>query len=538
MPSRCRCTRRKSSRSGPPVDGQAADPGRDRARGRNPHFRLQECGPADSGGMPARGRPGDRGQRAAPAGRDHDDRTAGPHGRVGHRRRKNAHRGGCRQRSPSISRPISSSRPCAPRFSCSVRCSRASAPPTSRCPAAARSARGRSTSTSPACRPWAPTSTSKTATSRRAPGGCKGAHLVLETVTVTGTENLMMAATLADGETVLENAAREPEVVDLANFLIAHGRENPRRRHRQDRDPGRRTSARRELRSAARPHRDRHLPRGGRDHRAVTFASRTRAPTTSMRSSASCRKRGPPSTRGDNWIEVDMRGRRPRSVDIRTAPYPAFPTDMQAQFAALNTVADGVGTIIETIFENRFMHMLEMRRMGAEIRLEGNTAIIKGVERLTAAPVMATDLRASASLDTRGARRRRTHRDRADLSHRSRLRGDRGKAAAVGRENPAHAGLKPRGAAAPQRRSNTPPGRASRSTGRAQSVVAQRPLDDPQLELEGLQAVAALDLTLARRACSVATRLTSSCAFLTGSPPSRVIRSPRRTPADRRGCSE
>jgi UDP-N-acetylglucosamine 1-carboxyvinyltransferase len=101
---------------------------------------------------------------------------------------------------------------------------------------------------------------------------------------------------------------------------------------------------------------------------------------------------------GDSWVEVDMRGRRPDAVDIRTAPYPAFPTDMQAQFAALNTVASGVGTIIETIFENRFMHMLEMRRMGAEIRLEGNTAIIKGVERLTAAPVMATDLRASASL--------------------------------------------------------------------------------------------------------------------------------------------
>ena len=102
--------------------------------------------------------------------------------------------------------------------------------------------------------------------------------------------------------------------------------------------------------------------------------------------------------RGDSWVEVDMRGRRPDAVDIRTAPYPAFPTDMQAQFAALNTVANGVGTITETIFENRFMHMLEMRRLGAEIRLEGNTAIIKGVERLTAAPVMATDLRASASL--------------------------------------------------------------------------------------------------------------------------------------------
>jgi UDP-N-acetylglucosamine 1-carboxyvinyltransferase len=102
--------------------------------------------------------------------------------------------------------------------------------------------------------------------------------------------------------------------------------------------------------------------------------------------------------RGENFIEVDMRGRRPRAVDIRTAPHPGFPTDMQAQFAALDTVAEGVGTITETIFENRFMHMLEMRRMGAEIRLEGNTAIIKGVARLTAAPVMATDLRASASL--------------------------------------------------------------------------------------------------------------------------------------------
>jgi UDP-N-acetylglucosamine 1-carboxyvinyltransferase len=97
-------------------------------------------------------------------------------------------------------------------------------------------------------------------------------------------------------------------------------------------------------------------------------------------------------------VELDMRGRRPKSVDVRTAPYPAFPTDMQAQFAALDTIANGVGTVVETIFENRFMHMLEMRRMGAEIRLEGNTAIIHGVGQLTAAPVMATDLRASASL--------------------------------------------------------------------------------------------------------------------------------------------
>ena len=117
-----------------------------------------------------------------------------------------------------------------------------------------------------------------------------------------------------------------------------------------------------------------------------------------MRCMAKLREAGATVGSGDNWVEVDMRGRRPRAVDVRTAPYPAFPTDMQAQFAALDTVADGVGTMVETIFENRFMHMLEMRRMGAEIRLEGNTAIIHGVEQLTAAPVMATDLRASASL--------------------------------------------------------------------------------------------------------------------------------------------
>jgi UDP-N-acetylglucosamine 1-carboxyvinyltransferase len=113
---------------------------------------------------------------------------------------------------------------------------------------------------------------------------------------------------------------------------------------------------------------------------------------------AKLREAGATVTSGADWIELDMRGRRPRAIDLRTAPYPAFPTDMQAQFAALDTIADGVGTIIETIFENRFMHMLEMRRLGAEIRLEGNTAIIKGVPKLQAAPVMATDLRASASL--------------------------------------------------------------------------------------------------------------------------------------------
>ncbi len=225
----------------------------------------------------------------------------------------------------------------------------------------------------------------------------KGARLVLDTVTVTGTENLMMAATLAEGETVLENAAREPEVVDLAECLIGMGArirgagtdkiviegvERLRGTHYDvlpDRIEsgtylvaGAITSGHVRLRNTRPEHLD-----------AVTVKLQEAGATV---------------TSGRDWIELDMRGRRPKSVDVRTAPYPAFPTDMQAQFAALNTVADGVGTIIETIFENRFMHMLEMRRMGAEIRLEGNTAIIRGVPRLQAAPVMATDLRASASL--------------------------------------------------------------------------------------------------------------------------------------------
>jgi UDP-N-acetylglucosamine 1-carboxyvinyltransferase len=224
-----------------------------------------------------------------------------------------------------------------------------------------------------------------------------GARLVLDTVTVTGTENLMMAATLADGETVIENAAREPEVVDLANFLIAMGAK---------------------IQGAGT---DKVVVQGVKRLRGTTYdvlPDRIEGGTYLVAGAitrgyvrikntrpdhldavlAKLEEAGATVGVGDNWIEVDMRGRRPKAVDVRTAPYPAFPTDMQAQFAALNTVASGVGTIIETIFENRFMHMLEMRRLGAEIRLEGNTAIIRGVERLTAAPVMATDLRASASL--------------------------------------------------------------------------------------------------------------------------------------------
>ena len=256
---------------------------------------------------------------------------------------------------------------------------------TCRCPAVVRSARARSTFTSPACRRWARISTSRTATSRPVPVVFSGARLVLETVTVTGTENLMMAATLASGETVLENAAREPEVVDLANFLCAMGAkiqgagtdkiviEGVERLHGTAYEvlPDRIESGTYLVAGAI---------TGG--HVRVKNTRPDHLDSVIIK----LREAGATVAVGDTWVEVDMRGRRPEAVDIRTAPYPASPTDMQAQFAALNTVASGVGTIIETIFENRFMHMLEMRRMGAEIRLEGNTAIIKGVERLTAAP--------------------------------------------------------------------------------------------------------------------------------------------------------
>jgi UDP-N-acetylglucosamine 1-carboxyvinyltransferase len=225
----------------------------------------------------------------------------------------------------------------------------------------------------------------------------KGARLVLETVTVTGTENLMMAAALAEGETVLENAAREPEVVDLANFLVAMGAQISGAG--TDRIVIQGVESLHGCEYEVLPDR---IETGTYLVAGAITAGRVRVKNTRPQHLdaviGKLQEAGATISTADSWIEIDMRGRRPTAVDIRTAPYPAFPTDMQAQFAALNTVATGVGTIIETIFENRFMHMLEMRRMGAEIRLEGNTAIIKGVERLTAAPVMATDLRASASL--------------------------------------------------------------------------------------------------------------------------------------------
>jgi UDP-N-acetylglucosamine 1-carboxyvinyltransferase len=225
----------------------------------------------------------------------------------------------------------------------------------------------------------------------------KGARLVLETVTVTGTENLMMAATLADGETVIENAAREPEVVDLANFLNSMGAHV--RGAGTDTisiDGVERLSGTSYEVLPDRIEAGTYLVAGAITGGHVRLKN-TR-PDHLDAVLAKLREAGARIATGENWIEVDMRGRRAQAVDVRTAPYPAFPTDMQAQFAALNTVASGVSTITETVFENRFMHMLEMRRMGAEIRLEGNTAIIRGVQKLTAAPVTATDLRASASL--------------------------------------------------------------------------------------------------------------------------------------------
>jgi UDP-N-acetylglucosamine 1-carboxyvinyltransferase len=228
-------------------------------------------------------------------------------------------------------------------------------------------------------------------------GRLKGARLMLDTVTVTGTENLMMAATLADGETVIENAAREPEVVDLAQFLIAMGAKI--QGAGTDRIVVQGVTRLHGAEYAVQPDRietGTFLVAG-----AITggrVLARHTVPAHLDSVLLKLQEAGAEIRTGADWVELNMHGRRPKALDVRTAPYPAFPTDMQAQFAALDCVADGVGTIIETIFENRFMHLLEMRRLGAEIRLEGNTAIIKGVPQLTAAPVMATDLRASASL--------------------------------------------------------------------------------------------------------------------------------------------
>ena len=228
-------------------------------------------------------------------------------------------------------------------------------------------------------------------------GKLKGAHIFMDLVTVTGTENVMMAATLAEGQTIIENAAREPEVVDLANCLVAMGADIS----------GQGT--------------DTIVINGVDELKGCTYSVMPDRIETGTYLIAAAATRGSIKVKdtrpdilesvlskleqagaeikiGENWIELDMHGERTRAVSLRTAPYPAFPTDMQAQFTALNTVAQGTGSITETVFENRFMHVHEMNRMGASIRVEGNTVIVEGVPTLTGAPVMATDLRASASL--------------------------------------------------------------------------------------------------------------------------------------------
>ena len=225
----------------------------------------------------------------------------------------------------------------------------------------------------------------------------KGARLVMDIVTVTGTENLMMAAALADGTTIIENAAREPEIVDLADFINAMG--------------GKISGAGTDtitIEGVETLHGTRYRVLPDRIETgtylvaaAITGGSimvKDTAPHLLDAVTEKLREAGAKIEIGEDWISLDMEGRRPKAVNVRTAPYPAFPTDMQAQFAALNAIAEGTSTVVETIFENRFMHVQELKRMGADIEIEGNTAIIRGVDKLTSAPVMATDLRASASL--------------------------------------------------------------------------------------------------------------------------------------------
>jgi UDP-N-acetylglucosamine 1-carboxyvinyltransferase len=225
----------------------------------------------------------------------------------------------------------------------------------------------------------------------------QGARLVMDQITVTGTENLMMAAALARGTTLIENAAREPEVVDLANCLNTMGARIEGAGTDSIEIEGVDQLSGTEYRVLP----DR-IETGTYLVAAAITGGRIKVkdarPDTLDAVLQVLREAGAELNVGEDWIELDMQGRRPQSVSVHTAPYPAFPTDMQAQFTALNIIAEGAGVITETVFENRFMHVQEMQRMGANIRLEGNTAISTGVDTLTGAPVMATDLRASASL--------------------------------------------------------------------------------------------------------------------------------------------
>lgn len=231
----------------------------------------------------------------------------------------------------------------------------------------------------------------------RCKGRLKGAHILMDTVTVGGTENLLMAAVLAEGTTVLENAAREPEVVDLAHCLVTMGAKIE--------GIGTQTLTVHGVPSLhacsynVMPDR---IETGTYLVAAATTRGKVRLKDTRADILEAVllklEEAGAELTIGENWIELDMKGKRPKAVNLRTAPYPAFPTDMQAQFTAMNAIAEGSSSVTETIFENRLIQVHELNRMGAKITLEGNTALITGVEKLKGAPVMATDLRASASL--------------------------------------------------------------------------------------------------------------------------------------------
>lgn len=224
-----------------------------------------------------------------------------------------------------------------------------------------------------------------------------GAHIFMDMVSVTGTENLMMAAVLADGLTIIENAAREPEVVDLAKYLIAMGADIQ----------GAGTDTIR-ITGKEKLHGAHHtvLPDRIETGTFLVAAAVTGGDVTCLNASPAelevvlekLREAGAEVSSGPDWIRLNMTGRTLKSVNVKTVPHPGFPTDMQAQFTVLNVVAEGVGMVTETIFENRFMHVPELQRMGADIQLEGNTALIKHTDKLMGAQVMATDLRASASL--------------------------------------------------------------------------------------------------------------------------------------------
>ena len=225
----------------------------------------------------------------------------------------------------------------------------------------------------------------------------KGAKIVMDLVTVTGTENLMMAACLADGTTIIENAAREPEVVDLANCLIAMGAKIKGAGTDTITIDGVEDMHGGEYRVCP----DRIETGTYLVAAAITGGSvklKDTYPPHCDAIVAKLEEAGADIQMGDDWISLDMHGKKPKAVDIHTSPYPAFPTDMQAQFCALNAIAEGTSMITETVFENRFMHIQELERMGADLSLKGNTVVCNGVQGLTGAPVMATDLRASASL--------------------------------------------------------------------------------------------------------------------------------------------